>query len=122
MGYTSATDMAEQVGAGSIGLDSALYWHLTTNCYPPLPVSMIAVAAEAIELASCEQWDDKISMPDDIMFRYRDEITVAEAVEAMHLEGFIATGEEYDYEEDDWDDDDFEDEIGDEEDANDDNL
>lgn len=95
MGTTGALGMAAEVNEGNVSLVSALTWHLQSNHFPPIPVQMVAVAQKAIELANGlgdleSVWDVEIPLPDDIEARDgRTFITVAEAVEAFHLDSFL---------------------------------
>ena len=89
MGRTQAEGFAEAVDEGMVSLRGALEYHLTANHYPPLPRVMIDVAEAAIELANSDSWDEAIPMPRGIEFRGADFITVAGAVESLHLESFL---------------------------------
>lgn len=74
------------------GLDRALRDHLQFNHYPPLPTSLVVVAATAIQIALDGNRDGLLStlqLPPPCRFRGRDWLTVAEALDAMHLEEFL---------------------------------
>ena len=105
MGGLSGMDMA----INNPDLDSTLRWHLTGNHYPPLPVALVAVAKKAIERAM--QYDEftgdwlgegkgpkAIRLPKGMQFQGKNTISVADAVESMHLdciiEGLMARDEE----------------------------
>ncbi len=94
MGHAGAAGFAEQVALNNIRLEQALSWHLSGNHYPPLPGELIPVAKAAIEKANEGEWDFEIPMPDNIDFRDQRTVSVALAVETMHLDAFIQ-GDEY---------------------------
>lgn len=87
MGTTGAMGMADAVGDGAVSLDSALYWHLTSNHFPPISASFIPAAKQAIEWANDGLWEQAIELPDGRL------LTVATIVEGMHLEAFLDSGE-----------------------------
>lgn len=88
MGTTGAMGMAEGVAEGTVSLDSALYWHLTSNHFPPIDASFIPAAKQAIEWANDELWDARIEMPNGRT------LSVSKIVEGMHLEPFLMTDDD----------------------------
>ena len=89
MGRTGAMGMATEVGEGNVSIEAALHWHLTSNHYPPLPVTLIPAAMRAIKVARKEQWHRKILMPKNLLFRGKRLAPVGDLIEALHLEDFI---------------------------------
>ncbi len=89
MGRMGAEGFASAVEDGSIGLESALRWHLGSNHYPPV-LFMLDVALEAIEVANNDEWDFELAMPDGVSYKGRDFITASEAIRELHLEEFLS--------------------------------
>lgn len=85
MGHLSALGMVEHGG-----IDVALPWHLAYNHYPPLPACLEATARGAIQAAQDEDWDREIPLPNGVAWRGATSMTAAHAVEAMHLDAFLA--------------------------------
>lgn len=86
MGYLQASEMARYAN-----LDIALFWHLTSNHYPPLPKSLIKPCKEAIRNALAEEWDKEIDLPEGIALGSVTTVPTRRIVEACHLEAFIDT-------------------------------
>ena len=89
MGRMGAMGMAEEVHGGNIPMQAALHWHLQSNHYPPLPLSLVPVAIRAIRKANREQWHSKVRMPKGIMFKGLVLAPVGDLIEALHLEDFL---------------------------------
>ena len=96
MGHASASAFNDRVDQGAVSLDAALTWHLTSNHFPPLPLPLVPVAIEAIklgreasELEDPDIWAETLDMPDGLLFRGGSTITVAEAIENLHLDPFL---------------------------------
>lgn len=86
MGAMNAREMAEM---DTIGLEDALAWHLTSNHFPPVPVSMVPACIEAIDAGNAGDWEQMIGLPDGVGYRG---LTVAPAraiIEAHHLDAWI---------------------------------
>lgn len=84
MGYLQASEMA-----AFLPLREALRWHLRYNCFPPYPLELVDLAVEAVERAREALPEHELQVPESLRFRGRTRITVAEAVESLHLEAFI---------------------------------
>ena len=90
--------MAEAVGEGQVALRPALVWHLQSNHYPPVPVSMVEPCALAIE-AYVEAWADGeeemfdgdllIDLPDGITYKGHPAAPASALIEQHHLWFFI---------------------------------
>ena len=63
-GSLQAMEMAEM-----LEIESALSWHLTSNHFPPVPVSMVPVCIEAIENANAGDWMKNVSLPEGIGYK-----------------------------------------------------
>lgn len=89
MGSLQATEMAELTD-----IDTALTWHLRVNHYPPIPLEMVAVCKEAIELCNEGLENNTVDLP--LGTRYRND-TFAPAwaiVDAHHLDPWIQREED----------------------------
>jgi hypothetical protein len=82
MGNMTAIALAEEVGS-MVTLKQALAMHLSSNHYPPVHPIFIDTCVEAINYASCGDWDIEIEMPNGITK------TVSGIVEGLHLDAFI---------------------------------
>jgi hypothetical protein len=72
-------------------LDLQLQWHVTSNCYPPIPLLMIAPAKEAIALAENGEADEMVQMPDGAEHRkYGSQVPAWVMIQSLHLEAFIS--------------------------------
>ena len=70
-------------------LESQLRWHLTSNHYPAVPVEMVPVCIEAIDLANEGSWDELVILPEGILWRGEPMSPVHAIVEQHHLEPWI---------------------------------
>jgi len=89
MGASQARAMAE---LDSISLEQTMSWHLTSNHFPPVPVSMIPVCIEAIENANDGEWDKLVSLPEGVGYRGLTVAPTHAIIEQHHLDAWI---EEY---------------------------
>lgn len=95
MGSQQARDMKEQMDQGNIRREQVMIWHLRNNHYPPHPYFMVQVALKAVDLANEGQWDEEIDLPEGVAFRDgRPVVSVANAVESLHLHSFLDTRDE----------------------------
>ena len=87
MGYATALGIAES----GLDLDLQLQWHFTSNCYPPIPLLMIAPAKAAIALAESGESDEMVQMPDGAEHRkYGSQVPAWVMIQSLHLEAFIS--------------------------------
>ena len=93
MGRMSLEGMLE----GEVSYDAALTWHLTSNHYPPVPLSMLTACKQAIEACIEEESDRSIELPSGTSWRGNSSAPAWAIVEGHHLESFIAGDEEEDY-------------------------
>jgi hypothetical protein len=68
--------------------------HLSMNCYPPVPESLVPVSVLAIKLVSDGDGDSKISLPYGVKFREENEAPASAVVKNFHLDLFISGGED----------------------------
>lgn len=85
MGSLQAQEMAEHAD-----LDTALYWQLRSNHYPPVPSSMISVCKEVILWAN-EDGDLKqeFALPKDVSYKGSNKAPAWAIIEAHHLDSFL---------------------------------
>ncbi len=86
MGSLQARAMAE---LDSITLDEAIAWHLRSNHFPPVPLSMVPVCVEAINYANEGNFDKLISLPEGVGYKGLTAAPVYAIVEAHHLDAWI---------------------------------
>lgn len=84
MGYSSAYEMAR-----ATDLDSALEWHLTANCYPPLPLKMLPACREAIDAVVAGDSDRPIALPEGTTWRDATAAPAGVIVDAHRLAAFV---------------------------------
>jgi len=89
MGLFSLLAMLET----SDDIEETVRWHLSSNCYPPLPEAYVPMCVEAIRACKM-QFDENekimLKLPEGMF--YKGDQTVVEAwtvIEAFHLEGFL---------------------------------
>lgn len=88
MGRMQAEEMK-----GLMSEDQALSWHLQSNHYPPVPLSMLPICKEAIEHANTGDWDTLIQLPKGCSYRGSDKAPVSAIVEQHHLDTFLGQEE-----------------------------
>lgn len=73
-------------------IDTALSWHLSSNHYPPVPLSMVPVCKQAIDAANRgeQDWDSVITLPDGVSWRGQSSAPVRAIIERHHLESFLS--------------------------------
>lgn len=86
MGYATALGIADT----DLDLDTKLGWHFTSNCYPPIPLMMIAPAKAAIALAESGESDEMVAMPEGAQHRkYGSQVPAWVIIQSLHLEAFV---------------------------------
>ena len=99
MGSLQAAEMAELMDSRT-----AMVWHLTSNHYPPVPVTMVDACLEAIEAGIDDDYDRLIQLPFDgldrngepfqITWRGQDKAPAWAIIEGHHLHTWIELDEE----------------------------
>jgi hypothetical protein len=89
MGSLQAMEMAEM-----LSIDDALAWHLRSNHYPPIPLSMIEPCKEAIDACLEGDWLRPITLPEGVSFRGSPSAPAADIVEQHHLDAWVELDEE----------------------------
>lgn len=64
MGNLAAIDMANLADT-----DIALTWHLTSNHYPPVPLSMLQPCKDAIDAFWEQELDREIALPEGVTYK-----------------------------------------------------
>lgn len=95
MGSTQAHEMA-----GMLSLDDALAWHLRSNHYPPIPLSMVGPCKEAIDAYWEDDLDRQIQMPEGVFYRGETTAPARAILIQHHLEAWCQEDED-EYEEED---------------------
>ena len=82
---------AEELASGDIALDlnQQLAIHFSSNCYPPVPHSMIEPAEEAISMMNQGFFNEEISLPDGVSYQGRDFARAYAIVENFRLDAWI---------------------------------
>lgn len=81
MGHITAMDFAEM----DIDIDLVLTFHLTSNHYPPVPLSMIEPCKAAIDAYWAGDCDVMIPMPEGVSYRGMNEAPAWAVIEQHHL-------------------------------------
>ena len=89
MGRLQADEMARLTD-----IDTALTWHLQSNHYPPIPLTMVKPCKFAIAAFNDEDYQREIPLPKDITYKGKRTAPACEIVRALHLESFIRTEDE----------------------------
>jgi hypothetical protein len=89
MGSLHATEFRELAEIGSITLEQAIEWHLTSNHFPPVPKSMVPVCIEAINLANEGEFDKLVGLPEGVGYRGLTAAPAHAIIEAHHLDGWV---------------------------------
>ena len=95
MGNLQAQSYADGITEGWVDLETAVTCHLQSNHFPPVPTFMVPVALEAIEYANLEEWDTRIELPEETLWRGSSSAPVHAIVESFHLGAFLDPGESY---------------------------
>ena len=91
MGSLQAVEMAEM-----LNIDDALAWHLRSNHYPPVPVSMIEPCKQAIQAGLEGEWLRMIEMPEGVSYRGSNFAPANAIIEQHHLDPWLELDEEFD--------------------------
>lgn len=94
MGSLHAAEFASTVTDGTVALDAALHWHLTSNHYPPVPASMIPACKAAIDLANRGDHDGRVELPDGVTCRGESTATAEDIIRQHHLWDFLASDDD----------------------------
>jgi hypothetical protein len=85
MGYNTAYDLVESV----IDIHQSMAIHLTSNHYPPVPISMVQPCIDAIYACDEEQYDKLIELPEGVQWRGQNSAPAHAIVEGHHLQAWL---------------------------------
>ena len=85
MGSLQATEIANS----GLSLEDSLAWHLRANHYPPVPLEMIAVCVEAIDLMNEGLPNSQIELPLGTSYRGDTTAPAWAIADAHHLNAWI---------------------------------
>ena len=85
MGYLSALGIADS----NISLEQQVSWHLSSNCYPPVPQFMVPVAVQAVNAVLSYEGGEDIELPEGVSFRGDRSVNAYTIVENLHLWAFV---------------------------------
>ena len=84
MGRLQASEMARLTD-----IDTALSWHLQSNHYPPVPLSMVGPCKRAIVAYRAEDYDRAIRLPKGVSYRGSKTAPASAIIEQHHLDAFL---------------------------------
>ena len=84
MGRLHAEEMKDMMS-----LDQALSWHLQSNHYPPVPLSMLPVCKLAIEHANVDDWYTLLELPAGTLYHGETHAPVNAIIKQHHLDSFL---------------------------------
>lgn len=84
MGSLQAQEMSELMP-----LEEAIAWHLRSNHFPPIPLSMVPVCIEAIQHANEGNFDKLVSLPEGVGYRGLTAAPVLAIIEQHHLDNWV---------------------------------
>lgn len=87
MGTNFAHDLAnEDFG---LSLEQALSIHLTSNHYPPVPVSMVTVCIESIDAYNEGDQNREIELPEGVSYKGKTTAPAWAIIEQHHLSEWL---------------------------------
>jgi len=89
MGSLQAAEMAEM-----LEIDSALEWHLRSNHYPPVPLSMVGPCKEAIQAMLEDEPYRVIALPDGVTYKGAESAPAWIISDQHHLDSWWSLDEE----------------------------
>ena len=94
MGFNFAYEIYNNA---EISLEDAVKLHFRTNCYPPIPDTMVPVAVQAIQNYDDDEYDAVISLPEGVSFRGSNSVNTEDAISGLFLHGFLPYHTDNDY-------------------------
>ncbi len=88
MGYLHAIEFA----AGD--LDTGLTWHLQSNHYPPVPLTMLQACKDAIDFCINENMYGEIALPEGVTYKGQTTAPAWVIVEQHHLHAWLGNDDE----------------------------
>lgn len=90
MGSLQAREMAD----GGLSLEDSLHWHLEINHYPPVPLEMVAVCVDAIQLYNEGLPNDTVDLPAGVQYRNQPYAPAWAIIEGHNLQAWLTEEEE----------------------------
>ena len=90
MGALQAIAMSET----DLTLEQQLAWHLSSNCYPPIPASMVQPCIDAIDAYWADELDNFIKLPDGVSWRGSNSAPAREIIINHHLDSWCSDSED----------------------------
>lgn len=84
MGRASLMDMLEMTDQ-----ETVLRWHLTSNCYPPMPESLVEPCKWAIRAMYDGEPTREIDMPEGMLYKGQRTAMAGCLVDALRLDDFL---------------------------------
>lgn len=92
MGRMFAQDLSEM----NLDLNEMVAFHLRANCYPPVPLIMVAPCVDAITACNEEEFSRMIELPQGVEYKNGiKELTASFLVNEFRLEEFISYEDEF---------------------------
>lgn len=96
MGSMHAREFANMAQEGEVSMEQAIAWHLRSNHYPPVPLSMVQPCIDAIRAIVDEgDVDAEITLPEGVLYIGMPTAPAWAIVEQHHLEAWLEDGEEF---------------------------
>lgn len=89
MGSLQAQEMATLTD-----LDTALAWHLRSNHYPPIPLTMVEPCKQAIDAYWEDDLDKEIDLPEGVFYRGEPTAPARAIIVNHHLDAWCSDAEE----------------------------
>ena len=88
------------IGELELTLEEQIGFHLRSNLYPPVPLSMVQPCVDAINAYDNEDYHAEIQLPEGVEWRGSNYAPASAIVEGHRLDGFLMEDdyfEEYEY-------------------------
>lgn len=92
MGSLQAQEMAALAD-----LDTALTWHLRSNHYPPVPLSMLQACKDAIDFCRNGNSLNHIALPEGVTYKGSTTAPAYAIVEQHHLDAWVDVEDDEEY-------------------------
>ncbi len=87
MGYGMAQDLSQ----ATISIQQQMAIHLTSNHYPPVPMSMVQPCIDAIYAYDEQKYNKPIELPEGVMWRGQSSAPAHAIVEGHHLQAWLSS-------------------------------
>ena len=94
MGSNLAYDLANN-DLLDLDLETQIKIHLTSNHYPPVPVSMVEPCIDAIDAYYDEDYNKMIEMPEGVSYRGSKFAPASAIIEQHHLDAWLPQEDYY---------------------------